>query len=56
MLTKWGSILGLASAGRIASGGGNTGVPLGPFADWAALPVSAQNESLAFVSDLGPTS
>jgi hypothetical protein len=56
MLTKWGAALGLASAGRIASGGGgNTGVPLGPFADWAALPVSAQDESLADVLDLGPT-
>ena len=57
MLTKWGSILGLASAGRIASGGGgNTGVPLGPFADWAALPVSAQDGAVALVADLGPTS
>lgn len=57
MLTKWGAALGLASAGRIASGGGgNTGVPLGPFADWAALPVSAQDGAVALVADLGPTS
>jgi len=57
MLTKWGAALGLASAGRIASGGGgNTGVPLGPFADWAALPVSAQDGALASVVTLGPTS
>jgi hypothetical protein len=57
MLTKWGAALGLASAGRITSGGGgNTGVPLGPFADWSALPASAASGSLAFVSDLGPAS
>jgi hypothetical protein len=56
MLTKWGAALGLASAGRIASGGGgNTGVLLGPFANWAALPASAQGGALAFVADLGPT-
>ena len=54
MLTKWGAALGLASAGRIASGGGgNTGVPLGPFADWAALPASAQDQAFAVVLDLG---
>jgi hypothetical protein len=56
MLTKWGAALGLASAGRIASGGGgNTGVPLGPFNDWSELPASAQDEAFAVVSDLGPT-
>jgi hypothetical protein len=56
MLTKWGAALGLASAGRVvASGGGNTGVPLGPFLNWAALPASAQDESFAVVLDLGPT-
>ena len=37
-------------------GGGSDGLPLGPFADWAALPASAQSGSLAFVSDLGPAS
>jgi len=56
MLTKWGAALGLASAGRIASGGGNTGVPLGPFADWASLPASAPDGAIAGVLDLGPTS
>ena len=57
MLTKWGAALGLASAGRITSGGGggNTGVPLGPFLNWAALPASAAGGSIAFVSDLGPS-
>ena len=55
MLTKWGAALGLASAGRVTSGGGgNTGVPLGPFADWAALPASAQDGALASVTSLGP--
>ena len=55
MLTKWGAALGLASAGRITSGGGggNTGVPLGSFADWAALPASGVDGALAYVSDLG---
>jgi len=57
MLTKWGAALGLASAGRITGGGGgNTGVPLGPFANWAALPASAEGGSFAVVSDLGPAS
>jgi hypothetical protein len=56
MLTKWGAALGLASAGRIASGGGgNTGVPLGPVLNWAALPASAQDEAFAVVLNLGPT-
>ena len=57
MLTKWGAALGLASAGRVTSGGGggNTGVPLGPFLNWAALPASAAGGSIAFVSDLGPS-
>ena len=54
MLTKWGAALGLASAGRITSGGGNTGVPLGPFLNWAALPASAQDGALASVTSLGP--
>ena len=55
MLTKWGAALGLASAGRVVSGGSAapTGVPLGPFANWAALPVSAEFNALAFVLDLG---
>jgi hypothetical protein len=57
MLTKWGAALGLASAGRITGGGGgNTGVPLGPFNDWSELPASAQDEAFAVVLDLGPTS
>jgi hypothetical protein len=57
MLTKWGAALGLASAGRITSGGGgNTGVPLGPFNDWSELPASAAGGSLALVADLGPAS
>jgi hypothetical protein len=55
MLTKWGAALGLASAGRIASGGGgNTGVPLGPFNDWSELPASAAGGSLALLLTLGP--
>jgi hypothetical protein len=55
MLTKWGAALGLASAGRVKSGGGgNTGVPLGPFNDWSELPVSAAGGSLALLLTLGP--
>lgn len=31
-----------------------TGVPLGPFANWAALPVSAETGALATVTSIGP--
>jgi hypothetical protein len=54
MLTKWGNALGLVSAGRITNGGGgNTGEPLGPFLNWAALPASGENGALASVTSLG---
>jgi hypothetical protein len=56
MLTKWGAALGLASAGRVVAGGSSApnGVVLGPFADWAALPVSADAGALASVTSIGP--
>jgi hypothetical protein len=56
MLTKLGSTLGLQSAGRVmlGGGGGDTGVVLGPFANWAALPASGENSALAGVVSLGP--
>lgn len=57
MLTKLGATLGLQSAGRVLLGGGTgspTGVPLGPFANWAALPVSAETGALAVVTSIGP--
>jgi hypothetical protein len=42
------------TGGVVSSGGGNTGVPLGPFNGWGALPASAAGGSFALVSDLGP--
>jgi hypothetical protein len=44
---------GVVSGG--GGGGGNTGVPLGPVLNWAALPASAQDEAFAVVLNLGPT-
>jgi hypothetical protein len=34
-------------------GGGSDGLPLGPFANWAALPASGENGALASVASLG---
>jgi hypothetical protein len=34
--------------------GGSDGLPLGPFADWAALPASGEDGALASVTSLGP--
>lgn len=46
---------GFVFGGGGGSGGsGNTGVPLGPFANWAALPVSAETGALASVTSIGP--
>jgi hypothetical protein len=55
MLTKLGSTLGLQSAGRVLLGGGNgsDGLPLGPYANWAALPASGEDGALASVTSLG---
>jgi hypothetical protein len=53
-----GRILPFYRTGGVVSGGGggNTGIPLGPFNDWSELPASAQDGAFADVLDLGPTS
>jgi hypothetical protein len=53
-----GRILPFYRTGGVVSGGGggNTGIPLGPFNDWSELPASAQDRAIAVVLDLGPTS
>jgi hypothetical protein len=50
-----GRILPFYRTGGVVSGGGggNTGVALGPFADWAALPASGVDGAFAVVTSLG---
>lgn len=56
MIAKQFAFAGLAAAGNLASGsgGGNTGVPLGPVDDWAGLAAIQPNDgALAGVESLG---